>query len=142
MHVLLVLQHRTARTRRVDDVFRRTLDRMTGAASMCLNLLRKLSDAPLPHAEADPALIDRLRLFDAAGLITVLIPPPHVDCDDCLRQEAATVLEITPRGWEALRAKAVEGETSFPTMQPARQYPGRAALHLVRLATWLGRSDR
>lgn len=74
---------------------------------MCLILLRELSQTQRPCTQADPALIDRMRLLDAAGLIKVIIPPAHVDCDDCLRQDPATVLEITPRGWEALRTKAI-----------------------------------
>jgi len=73
---------------------------------MCLNLLHELSETPLPCTRAEPAMIDRLRLLDAAGLIKVLIPPVHVDCDHCLRQDAAIVLEITPRGWQALHARA------------------------------------
>ncbi|RSZ31999.1 hypothetical protein EJO66_22375 [Variovorax beijingensis] len=107
---------------------------------MCLNLLRELSETPLPCTRADAALIDRLRLLDAAGLIKVLIPPPHVDRDDCLRQDAATVLEITSRGWEVLRTKVVEDEAPSLPMQPARSRS--AALDRVRLAASFGRSSR
>lgn len=97
---------------------------------MCLNLLGELSETPLPCTRADPALIDRLRLLEAAGLVKVIIPPAHVDCDDCLRQDPATILEITPRGWEALRTRVIEDEVP-PLAQLAawfssfRQRPGR-----------------
>ncbi|MBD9666931.1 hypothetical protein IB278_23405 [Variovorax sp. VRV01] len=77
---------------------------------MCLNLLRALSEAPLPCTRADAAVIDRLHVLDAAGLITVRIPPPHAAVDPIQRQDAATVLEITPRGREALRTNRVEDE--------------------------------
>lgn len=75
---------------------------------MHTNLLRKLAKARLPCTEADPATIEGLRVLEAAGHIKVLIPPVHVDCDDCLRQEPATVLEITLLGWKALAADAAE----------------------------------
>jgi len=83
---------------------------------MCLNLLRTLSEAPLPCTRADAAMIDRLRLLDAADLISVLIPPVRADCDHGLRQDAATVLEITPHGWEALRTNRVEDEMPLPLL--------------------------
>lgn len=103
---------------------------------MCLNLLRELSEAPLPGTRADLATIDRLRLLDATGLIKVLIPPPHVDCDHCLRQDPATVLEITPRGWEALRTNVFEDEVSPPAPRPAHSRSGSAALDHAQLVAW------
>ncbi|WP_157610291.1 hypothetical protein [Variovorax sp. Root434] len=77
---------------------------------MCLNLLRALSEASLPCTQADSAVIDRLRLLGAADLVKVLIPSARVDCDHRQRQDPATVLEITPRGWEALRTSRAEDE--------------------------------
>ena len=77
---------------------------------MCLNLLRALSEAPLPCTQADSAVIDRLRLLGAADLVKVLSPPARVDCDHRQRQDPATVLEITPRGWEAMRMNVVREE--------------------------------
>ncbi|MFS2203191.1 hypothetical protein [Variovorax sp. Varisp36] len=73
-------------------------------------LLRKLATAKLPCTEAALATIDRLRVLEAAGHVKVRIPPAHVDCDDCLRQDAATVFEITSRGWKTLAADAPEEE--------------------------------
>lgn len=52
---------------------------------MCMNLLRKLAAANLPLTEGDPAMIDTLRVLEAAGHVKVLIPPAHVDCDHCMR---------------------------------------------------------
>lgn len=84
---------------------------------MCLNLLRTLSEAPLPCIQADSAVIDRLRLLGAAGLAKVMIPPARVDCDHRQRQDPATVLELTPRGWEALRTNVIREETPLiPTI--------------------------
>jgi len=90
---------------------------------MCLNLLRTLPEGSLPCTRADSAMIDRLRLLGAAGLVKVLIPPQRTDGDRGLRQDPATVLEITPRGQEALRTNRVGNEmpliptidTVFPT---------------------------
>ncbi len=103
---------------------------------MCMNLLKELSDAPLPCARADAAMIDRLRLLDAAGLIRVLIPSPHIGCDRCLRQAPATVLDITPHGWEALRTNVVEEDTPLPPPCRGRPRSGSAALDLAQLAAW------
>ena len=74
---------------------------------MCMKLLGTLASSELPRTEADPRMIDRLRLLEAAGHIRVLIPPAHFDCDECLRQDAATVFEILPAGWKALNSIAV-----------------------------------
>ena len=56
---------------------------------MCMELLGRLATSELPLIEADPEVIDRLRVLEAAGHIRVLIPPAHFDCDDCLRRVAA-----------------------------------------------------
>ena len=69
---------------------------------MSMDLLRQLAAVALPAGALDPATIEGLRGLEAAGHVRVLIPPAHVDCDDCLRQDAATVFEITPRGWARL----------------------------------------
>lgn len=73
---------------------------------MCMELLGRLATSELPLTEANPAVIDRLRVLEAAGHIRVLIPPAHFDCDDCLRQDAVTVFEILPAGWKALSVGA------------------------------------
>ena len=83
---------------------------------MCMALLRKLASVRLPCTEADPAMIDRLRVLEAAGHIRVLIPPVHVDRDHCMRQPPATLLEITPRGRRVLSTGTIEEETPLPAM--------------------------
>ncbi|MBB1602448.1 hypothetical protein [Variovorax sp. UMC13] len=84
---------------------------------MDMELLGRLATSELPLIEADPKVIDRLRVLEAAGHIRVLIPPAHFDCDDCLRQDAATVLEILPAGWKSLRMGA-PGEKASPLSLP------------------------
>ena len=98
---------------------------------MCMELLGRLATSDLPLTEANPAVIDRLRVLEAAGHIRVLIPPAHFDCDDCLRQDAATVFEILPAGWKALRTGAPDKEASLlSSSRPRRQ-------KLARIAGWL-----
>lgn len=113
---------------------------------MCMNLLRKLAASTLPCIEADPAVIDRLRVLEAAGHIKVLIPPTHMDCDDCLRQDAATVFEVTPRGWTALSAGAPQEEAPLPPLQPAAQAPRPKAAsveqELAQIDAWLSGTRR
>ncbi|WP_298854109.1 hypothetical protein [uncultured Aquimonas sp.] len=75
-----------------------------------MNLLRRLAGARLPCVEADPAMIDRLRVLEAAGQIEVRIPPASAGTDDGPRQDVATVTSITPRGWKTLAADAPPGE--------------------------------
>lgn len=104
---------------------------------MSLILLRELSETPLPCTKGDPAMIDRLRLLEAAGLVKVLIPPVHVDCDHCQRQDPATVLEITSRGWEALRTNRVVEDAPLPPPRQERPRSGSAALNFAQLAAWL-----
>lgn len=65
--------------------------------------LYNLSKQTLLVTVSDRRQIDDLRILDAAGYARVLIPPLHVDCDDCIRQDPATVLCITPQGWKILR---------------------------------------
>jgi hypothetical protein len=118
---------------------------------MCMNLLARLATAKLPHTEADPAAIDRLRVLEAARHIRVLIPPAHADCDHCLRQDAATVFEITPWGWKALRAGAPQ-EDEQREMAPQRHSPrsarnsrpktASAMQDLARIAAWLSGTRR
>ena len=108
---------------------------------MCMALLKKLATVRLPHAEADPAMIDRLRVLEAAGHIRVLIPPVHVDCDHCMRQPPATVLEITPQGRRALNTEVIEDDASLPAMhsmhaRTRRNKGASAALDLAQLAAW------
>ncbi|AVQ85679.1 hypothetical protein C4F17_32330 [Variovorax sp. PMC12] len=108
---------------------------------MCMALLRKLASVRLPYTEADPAMIDRLRVLEAAGHIRVLIPPVHVDCDHCMRQPPATVLEITPQGRRVLSTGTIEEETPLAAMQrrhasTPRTRAASAALDVVQLAAW------
>lgn len=108
---------------------------------MCMALLRKLAAVRLPHTEADPAMIDRLRVLEAAGHIKVLIPPVHVDCDHCMRQPPAIVLEITSQGRKALGTEATEEDAPWPAMRSMhsrtpRSATASAALDLAQLAAW------
>ena len=98
---------------------------------MCTQLLGRLARSQLPLTEADAEVIDRLRVLEAAGHIRVLIPPAHFDCDDCLRQDAATVFEILPAGWRALRTGGPDEEAS-PLSSPRPRRP-----KLARIAGWL-----
>ena len=75
-------------------------------------------------------------MLDAIGLIKVLIPPARVDCDHCLRQDPAIVLEITPRGREALRTNVVEDEMPLPPPQQGHSRSGSSARDLAQLAAW------
>ena len=83
---------------------------------MCMNLLRRLAVSQLPCSEADPSIIDRLRVLQAAGQVEARIPPavPCSGCGPggCTHQDAATVTRITPRGWETLAADAPPGEAT------------------------------
>lgn len=110
---------------------------------MCMDLLRKLAQARLPLTEDDPAMIDRLRVLEAAGHIKVLIPPVHVDCDHCMRQPPATVLEITPQGHRALSMEMAEEEALLPAMRrpgrpslASRPKAASAALNIAQLTAW------
>lgn len=98
---------------------------------MCMELLGRLATSELPLTEANPAVIDRLRVLEAAGHIRVLIPPAHFDCDDCLRQDAATVFEILPAGWKALSMGAPD-ENASPLSSPRPRRP-----KLASIAAWL-----
>ena len=98
---------------------------------MCTDLLGRLATSVLPLTEADSEVIDRLRELEAAGHIRVLIPPAHFDCDDCLRQDAATVFEILPAGWKALRTRAPDSEAS-PLSSSRPRLP-----KLAGIAGWL-----
>ena len=93
--------------------------------------LERLATSDLPLIEADPEVIDRLRVLEAAGHIRVLLPPAHFDCDDCLRQHAANVFEILPAGWKALRTGA-PGEKASPLTSPRPRPP-----KLAGIADWL-----
>lgn len=83
---------------------------------MCMNLLRRLAASQLPCSEADPAMIDRLRVLQAAGQVEARIPcavsQPGHGTGGCTHQDAATVTRITPRGWETLAADAPPGEAT------------------------------
>lgn len=109
---------------------------------MCMNLLRELAEAKLPCRETDPAKIDRLRVLEAAGYLKALIPATHVDCDHRMRQDPATVFEITPQGWKSLETNAIEEEVPFANHRPARAQSSSAALELAQLAAWFSRARR
>lgn len=110
---------------------------------MCMNLLRELAETKLPCREADPTKIDRVRVLQAAGCLKALIPATRVDCDHRMRQDPATVLEITPHGWKALKTNAIEEEEApFALHRPARAQSSIAALELARLAAWFSRIGR
>lgn len=86
---------------------------------MSTELLQMLANMKLPFTVVDSAQIDMVRVLDAAGCIKVLIPTAHVDCDNCTRQDPATVIEITPFGRRALN-QAVEQNIARTT---ARRSP-------------------
>lgn len=113
---------------------------------MCMNLLKKIATARLPCTEGDSAVIDRLRVLEAAGHIKVLIQPVHADFDHCLRQPPAIVLEITPCGRSALSTKAAEEQAPLPAMpRPARISLSKAAgmvLDLAHLVAWFSSGTR
>ncbi|MET3496608.1 hypothetical protein [Variovorax boronicumulans] len=71
-----------------------------------MSLLEKLAAATLPCIEADPLLIDRLRVLQAASHIGALIPPVQMGCDQPLCEEAAIVFQVTPTGRQTLRTGA------------------------------------
>jgi len=108
--------------------------------SMCMDLLKQLAERRLPCTVADPAQIDTLRVLEAARLALVLIPAPHVDCDHCMRQDPATVLEITPDGWQALRTGEPEEAPLPASLKPERiarpVEPSATAPLLAPLAHW------
>ncbi|MBT2332340.1 hypothetical protein J7E49_00220 [Variovorax paradoxus] len=60
--------------------------------------LYRLSRAKLPVTVAGQRQIEIVRRLDAAGYVRAFIPASHFDCDNCLRQDPATVLDITPLG--------------------------------------------
>ncbi|MDT0136412.1 hypothetical protein [Acidovorax sp. PRC11] len=103
---------------------------------MCMELLGRLARSELPLTEADPDVLDRLRVLEAAGHIRVLIPSAHLDCGDCLRQDAVTVLEILPAGWRALSTGAPD-EEACPLSSPRPRRP-----KLARIADWLSSTRR
>ena len=72
--------------------------------------LYRLSRAKLPVTVAGPGQVEIIRRLDAVGYVRAFIPASHVDCDNCLRQDPATVLEITPLGQSVLsRGSEVKG---------------------------------
>lgn len=91
---------------------------------MPMELLRKLANTELPLTIADRLQIDSLRMLDALGYIRAFIPPVHVDCDDCARQDAATVTEITAYGRKALNQAIVDESESAGPYQPERSQSG------------------
>ncbi|VTU22089.1 hypothetical protein [Variovorax sp. PBL-E5] len=90
---------------------------------MPMELLHRLANARLPSPIASRDEIEKLRRLDAAGHVKALIPAPHFDCDDCLRQDSATVFEITPRGLRALNRKWLTPTGDEPHCDTVRRVP-------------------
>jgi len=105
---------------------------------MCMNLLGMLASANLPLTITDAALIDRLRVLDAAGYVKAFIPAVHVDCDDCARQDPAIAIEVTPRGRKALDDGFEHSQEAMPARQPARTLAPEEPPRGARLAWWHG----
>lgn len=74
--------------------------------------LYRLSAKTFPVTISDRRQIENLRRLEAAGYIRVHIPCVHVDCDDCIRQDPATVLGITQAGRSILRRGGCSGGNS------------------------------
>jgi hypothetical protein len=103
---------------------------------MSMELLRKLADTQLPFTVRDRIEIDQLRWLNAVGHIKAFIPAVHVDCDDCARQDPAVVVEITPRGRQALnreRAEGAEVTVQHPALPPRSAPPRDGLPHHPRL---------
>jgi hypothetical protein len=76
--------------------------------------LYRLSGAKLPVTVVGQRQIEHIRRLDAAGYVRAFIPASHVDCDNCLRQDPATVLDITPLGRSILsRGSDFEGNSTM-----------------------------
>lgn len=90
---------------------------------MPMELLRKLANARFPSPIANRDEVEKLRRLDAAGHVKALIPAPHFDCDDCLRQDPATVFEITPHGRKALGGEWPAPSADEPHCSAARWIP-------------------
>lgn len=92
---------------------------------MCMDMLRELANSQLPLRVVDTSQIDLVRVLDAAGCIVALIPPAHVDPDDCERQDPATVLEITAHGQKKLSRESTGGfamdTTHLPEEMPTQE---------------------
>ena len=89
---------------------------------MCMELLRKLANSTLPVRVRDTSQIDLVRVLDAAGCVVALIPPAHIDPDDCERQDPATVLKITAHGRRAL-SRGQAGRFASHAMALAEEVP-------------------
>ncbi|MDM0077866.1 hypothetical protein QTH90_25885 [Variovorax sp. J2P1-59] len=70
---------------------------------MPLDLLRQIARQELPYRVYVPAYIDQLRVLQAAGMITAVIPPVEEMPGGGKIHRPAQVLAITDRGEEALR---------------------------------------
>ena len=99
---------------------------------MSIELLKWLADEELPFTSADRALIDQLRKLEADGLIRAFIPPPHVDCDECMRQGPATVFVLTDRGRQML----LEPKDLGAPAQPPDSVPPQPPQPSVRPTWW------
>jgi hypothetical protein len=82
--------------------------------------LYRLSRQVFPVTVSDRREIEKLRRLEAAGYIQVHIPGLHADCDDCIRQDPAKVLGITPLGWSVLSRGSGAGGSS--TMRRASNF--------------------
>lgn len=79
---------------------------------MCMELLQRLANARLPLTIVEPEQIDKVRRLDAASYIAGFIPRIHLDTDRRARQDPASVMQITARGYDALKQMARSPEAS------------------------------
>lgn len=70
---------------------------------MPMELLEELADAELPIKVSNSADIDKLRILEAAGYVLSDIPRQWHDPDQRESQRPATVYQVGPLGYKALR---------------------------------------
>lgn len=105
---------------------------------MNMQFLRTLADAQLPLTVPGSSTIDLVRRLDSAGYIKAFIPPVHVDCDNCARQDPAVVLQITARGRRVL-GDHVATQTAAPSSEAqVEKRPQEVDRQKGRLARLLG----
>jgi len=77
---------------------------------MPLEFLRQIAKQGLPCTVYAPAHIDKLRVLQAAGLVTAVIPPVEEIPGGGKIHRPAQVLAITDTGEEALRDELPAGD--------------------------------
>ncbi|CAN7755152.1 MULTISPECIES: hypothetical protein [unclassified Variovorax] len=70
---------------------------------MPMKLLEELANAELPIKLSNSAHVDKLRILAAAGHVLSDIPKQWHDPDQRGSQRPATVFQVTPLGYKALR---------------------------------------